>query len=200
MADNVQISTPAGTVPVASDEIGGKHFQRIKVTFGADGEATDVSYDDPLPVTTASRIVTVTLSVDTSAYAAGDVLADTQAVSNAMRIINGHGLLSSVIVIDHDDQKQPLDLVFLSANVPLGTENAAPSITDANALHVLGIVRVLATDYIDLGGVSVATVAGLTLGLKAASGTADLHVAALTQGAPTHTASGLVLRLNIITD
>lgn len=193
--------TPGLGASVATDYVGGVHVQRVKIQHGADGFASDVSRDDPLPVTTSSRIVDVTLSLDTSAaYAAGDVLADTQVVSNAMRIINGHGLLSSVIVIDQDDQKQPLDLVFLSANVSLGTENAAPSITDANALHVLGIVRVLATDYIDLGGVSVATVAGLTLGLQAASGTSDLYVAALTQGAPTHTASGLVLRLNIITD
>ena len=198
--DNVSITSGVGTT-ISADYVGGVHVQRVKVQHGADGYASDVSRDDPLPVTTSSRIVDVTLSLNTSgAYAAGDVLADTQAVSNALRIINGNGLLNSVVVIDEDDQNQPLDLVFLSANVSIGTENSAVSVTDANARNILGIVRVNASDFVDLGGVAVATITGLTLGLQAASGTPDLYVAAITRGTPTHTAAGLRLRLNIITD
>lgn len=192
--------TPGLGASVATDYVGGVHVQRVKIQHGADGFASDVSRDDPLPVTTSSRVVDVTLSLDTSAYTAGDVLADTQAVSNAMRIINGNGLLNSVIVIDEDDQNQPLDLVFLSANVSLGTENAAASITDANARNILGIVRINSYDWIGLGGVGIATITGLTLGLQAASGTPDIYIAAITRGAPTHTASGIRIRLNIITD
>lgn len=200
MTDNLAY-TPGLGASVATDYVGGVHVQRIKVQHGADGFASDVSHDDPLPVTTSSRIVDVTLSLDTSAaYAAGDVLADTQVVSNALRIINGNGLLNSVVVIDEDDQNQPLDLVFLSANVSLGTENLAPSIADSDARNILGIVRVNASDFVDLGGVGVATITGLTLGLQAASGTPNLYVAAITRGTPTHTAAGLRLRLNIITD
>lgn len=160
-----------------------------------------MSRDDPLPVTTASRIVDVTLSLDISAaYASGDVLADTQVVSNALRIINGNGLLNSVVVIDEDNQKQGLDLLFMSSNVSIGTENSAVSITDANARNILGIVRVPMSDFVDLGGVAVAMITGLQIGLQAASGTPDLYVAAITRSAPTHTASGIRLRLNIITD
>lgn len=200
MVDYVSI-TPGVGENISVDYVGGLKVQRVKVQHGADGFASDVSRDDPLPVTTASRIVDVTLSLDTSAaYASGDVLADTQVVSNAMRIINGNGLLNSIVVIDEDDQNQALDLVFMSANVSLGTENSAPSITDANARNILGIVRVNASDFVDLGGVDVATITGLTLGLQAASGTPDLYVAAITRGTPTHTAAGLRLRLNIITD
>lgn len=197
--DNVSITSGVGT-SISADYVGGVHVQRVKVQHGADGFASDVSRDDPLPVTTSSRIVDVTLSLDTSAYAAGDVLADTQVVSNALRIINGNGLLNSVVVLDEDNQNQPLDLVFLSANVSLGTENSAPAITDANARNILGIVRINSYDWIGLGGVGVATITGLTLGLQAASGTPDLYVAAITRGAPTHTASGIRLRFNIITD
>jgi hypothetical protein len=46
MGDNV--TTAAGAI--ASDNIGGAHYQRIKVTFGDDGTATDVSSANPLPV------------------------------------------------------------------------------------------------------------------------------------------------------
>lgn len=56
MTDNVAVApaTGVGTAPVATDDIAGVHYQRIKVTFGADGSATDVSGANPLPVTAAA--------------------------------------------------------------------------------------------------------------------------------------------------
>ncbi len=42
MADDVAITAGSGTT-VATDEIAGRHFQRVKLTIGADGTATDVS-------------------------------------------------------------------------------------------------------------------------------------------------------------
>jgi hypothetical protein len=51
MADNVQI---APGIFAASDDIGGVQYQRVKVTAGADGAATDVSAAAPLPVTAIS--------------------------------------------------------------------------------------------------------------------------------------------------
>jgi len=49
MADNVTL--PAAGTSVAADEIGGVLYQRVKNTFGADGTATDVSANTPMPVT-----------------------------------------------------------------------------------------------------------------------------------------------------
>ncbi len=42
MSDNVSVTPGAGAV-FATDEIGGVHWQRVKLTYGADGSATDVS-------------------------------------------------------------------------------------------------------------------------------------------------------------
>lgn len=50
MADNLAY-TPGSGATVASDEIGGVHYQRIKNAYGADGVATDVSATNPMPVT-----------------------------------------------------------------------------------------------------------------------------------------------------
>lgn len=50
MADDVAITAGTGT-NIATDDIGGRHFQRVKVTFGADGTANDVASGNPLPVT-----------------------------------------------------------------------------------------------------------------------------------------------------
>jgi hypothetical protein len=53
MADNVGY-TPGSGATVAADEIGGVLYQRVKPTFGADGTATDVSSDNPMPVVVPS--------------------------------------------------------------------------------------------------------------------------------------------------
>lgn len=50
MADNVGY-TPGTGATVAADEIGGVLYQRVKLTSGEDGTATDVSEAAPLPVT-----------------------------------------------------------------------------------------------------------------------------------------------------
>jgi hypothetical protein len=49
MADDVAVTAGAGT-SIATDDIGGRHFQRVKPAWGPDGTATDVSNDNPLPV------------------------------------------------------------------------------------------------------------------------------------------------------
>ena len=51
MADNVAVSnSPLSNYTVATDDIGGIHYQRLKVVFGADGSAGDVADGAPLPV------------------------------------------------------------------------------------------------------------------------------------------------------
>lgn len=54
MADNLAI-TPGTGANIATDDIGGNHFQRVKLTLGADGvNDGDVSSSNPVPVTVSS--------------------------------------------------------------------------------------------------------------------------------------------------
>ncbi len=152
-----------------------------------------------------TTIVDVTLSLDTSAYAANDVLADTQVVTNLMRVNDGTGLIDSLMVIDKDDNGQEIDFYFLDANVSMGTENAAASISDANAASILGKMYIESTDYDDLGGVRVGMAKFETgrgpFALKPASGTRNVYLAAiLRSGTPTYTASGVVCRVGVSND
>lgn len=50
MADNVAITAGAGT-SIATDDIAGVQWQRVKIGHGQDGSAVDASSADPLPVT-----------------------------------------------------------------------------------------------------------------------------------------------------
>ena len=148
-----------------------------------------------------TKLFPVTLSLDTNAYASGDVLADTQVLTGLFRKTDGTGLLQSIQVIDQDDQKQAIDFYFLTANNSLGTENSAPSISEANAVELVGPFSIAAADYQDLGGVSVAKLSGLSQAISAASGTADGYIAAVCKsGTPTYTASGIKLRLGVLLD
>jgi len=56
MADNLAY-TPGSGATVATDEIGGAHYQRIKLASGADGTAVDVSDATPLPVAAYGELV-----------------------------------------------------------------------------------------------------------------------------------------------
>lgn len=153
----------------------------------------------PGQVGSPGDVIDVTLTLDTNAYADGDVMADTQVITNAMRISGGHGLLQSVQVLDEDDQGASFDILFLNANNSVGTENMAPSISDANARTILGRVRVESSEYIDLGGAKMATKTGLGLMLEA-SGSRDLYIATIIRGAATFSASGVRLKLGMLWD
>ncbi len=58
MADNTQLNanvTSGDTI--ATDDIGGVKHQRVKIEYGADGSATDVSHNNPLPITPISSLL-----------------------------------------------------------------------------------------------------------------------------------------------
>ncbi len=279
MADNIAV-TPGTGATVAADDIVGVLYQRVKVTWGVDGVATDATATTPLPIdlvswggtataplnsdpvpissadlgTTASSAITnpatsaplisiakgwltglgekadaawttgsgstiailkaiaagtqvfspgdlidVLLTVDTLAYSAGDVLADTQAINNAVRVNGGRALLQSVTIIDEEDQGAAFTLIFLSANNSLGIENAAPSITDLSSRDILGWVDIGTSDYKDLGGTRVASVKGIGLLLEAASASTTLYIAVINgSGTPTYPSPGLRVKLGLI--
>ena len=143
-------------------------------------------------------IIDVTLTLDTSIYADGDVLSDTATLTNAMRVAAGGGTLRSIVLIDEDDQGTALDVVFFKATQSLGTKNSAPNISDSAARDCLGSVNIATTDYIDLGGVRVATKRDLNLALESASGSRDIFIGTITRGGtPTYTANGLRVKIGI---
>jgi hypothetical protein len=53
MADNTTLNPGTGGDNIASDDIGGIKFQRVKPAWGVDGSAVDTSETSPLPVADA---------------------------------------------------------------------------------------------------------------------------------------------------
>ena len=141
--------------------------------------------------------VTITCSLDTSAYADGDVLFDTQEIAGAVRNNGEQCILQSVHVVDIDDQGVDFDLVFFNANTSLGTENSAPDINDTEVLTTLAVYK-FTNDYVDLGANRTRTDWQIGLPLKAGAATTSLWVAGITRGTPTHSASGLQITFGFL--
>jgi hypothetical protein len=199
-ATNAGVATVTDGAPAATDYalVVGIHPDSVN----ANGQNTAAN-SAPVVLSDYGKTVVkdVSLTLDTSAYAAGDVVAATQQVDAAMRVANGTGILQSAIVIDRDDQKKPMTFYVLSQNNGIGAENGAPAPSDTGAAAILGSFDVSGGDFKDLGGVSIATLTNLGIPVTAFSGTDDLYVAAV-NGADTgiYSASGLVLRLGIQQD
>jgi hypothetical protein len=56
MADNVPITAGSGT-NIASDDIGGVQHQRVKLSIGEDGSATDASRTNPVPMEAIGELI-----------------------------------------------------------------------------------------------------------------------------------------------
>lgn len=148
----------------------------------------------PVVVTApAADVISVTLTLDTSAYTAGDLLADTQAITGACRVSGGQVELVSLLAVDEDDQGVAMDVYVTSSNATAGTENSAPSISDASARSIQAIIPIASGDWKDLGGVRVANIKNIGA-ICEGSGSADLNVFVVNgAGTPTFTANGIKL-------
>jgi hypothetical protein len=149
-----------------------------------------------------AAIKTIAMTTDTSPYASGDLVADTQQLDAAFRKTNGTGVLNTLTIIDQDAQGVALYVMFHYSTTSMGTENNAPSISDANLIAGLqGIVAVATTDYVTISGSKVACIRNIGLPLKSVSGTDDLYISIVNgTGTPTFTATGLYLTLGILQD
>ena len=67
MGPIVDNTLQTGSSNIATDDIGGVHYQRVKNTFGGDGVATDVSTTDPFP-TRVYPLARTLVSYYTEAY------------------------------------------------------------------------------------------------------------------------------------
>ena len=167
-----------------------------ETTAHTSGVNIAVDRDGHVKIDQSDIIVDTILSTDTSVYASGDVLADQQTIINALRLSGGRAILQSIVVTDKDDQAGALDLVFLASGMSIGVENAAAAITGTILKRVLGIVEVIASDYVDVGGAQVVTKGYEDLGFVVTGNqwNKDVYVAAISRDTKTYSADGLELR------
>jgi hypothetical protein len=100
MADNTTLNPGTGGDVIASDDIGGVKYQRIKTGFGADGSYADVSEASPLPVAAYGELIeaieAMRFAVQSLNRSIGQMMPDTAA---RMRINVEAGTLPTVTTV-----------------------------------------------------------------------------------------------------
>lgn len=186
-ADAVIAAGAAGSISAKLRAISRDLIANIVLAAGTNRIGT-VGSDD--------KLIEVTPTLDTSAYAVDDVLFAATQVANVPVSSGRIVVLESIVVVDKDDMGVAFDIFFFDRTVTFGTINAAPSINDTDAAFCMGFVSIGSGDYKDLGVNRIACVRGIGLEMK--PNTTDLYICAVTRGTPTHTASGLIIKLGFL--
>ena len=99
-------------------------------------------------------IIRVTPTLDTSAYAGGDVAFTATEIPRAVLEKGGCSKLVNAYIMDQDRDTYDLDLIFTEKNTAIGTLNATADISDANmeAIGVCGFCR-FKSDVAFMGGI-----------------------------------------------
>lgn len=143
-----------------------------------------------------ARLMTAAPTVDTNAYATGDLVGGKLTFTNVLKPITGSGYLVSVLMSDLSATAVDFDIVIFRED-PTGTtftDNAAFDIADADLPKVLAVVTLGSTSRFAFADNSIHYVGSLAIpvwGTNSSSGiTGTLYVAIISRGAPTFAAAG----------
>lgn len=204
MADNVAITAGAGT-SIRTDDNAGQHHQAVKITLGADGTFREFAdgdqrdsagyavWVDPRPKSASQTQNQSGLTTATTAYTSGDVLGSLLTFTSMARASGGRGRITGAVLLDDGDIISGVDLFLFSATVTFGTDNAAPSISDADAANCVGIIQLPAA--IDVGASRIASAHSIAVPYACAA--TSLFVAMVTRSDHTFFAAADDLHLTL---
>lgn len=177
MADNVTVDSGTG-ITVATDDIGGVAYQRVKISQGADGSATDVSSAAPLQVTLANTganttPVVVDLGANNDVTVTGSVTANAGTNLNTSLLAleaggNLAGAATSLAVIDDWDETDRAKVNPIVGNagvtgntgtVDAGTQRVTLATNVALPAGSNAIGKLAANSGVDIGDVDVTSIA-----------------------------------------
>ena len=124
MADNVGY-TPGTGATIAADDLSGVLYQRVKISEGADGSATDVSAANPMPVSVPGAVSATIMSLTTAATGTNYTAFSSQ-TCQALDIVN-----TSSVAIEYRRGATGNAMTILS-----GSSRLVVGITNANQIDV----------------------------------------------------------------
>jgi len=158
-----------------------------------------------LEIQSQTKVIEVTPTMDTSAYASGDYAGTVMTLANAARAPGLGGVLQTLALVDKADQGAAMTLHFFS-QLPTITsaDNAAIDITDANAAYYIGSVAIATADYYDFGGNKNAAIKNIGLAFRpdptAPSTVQNIYAIIVMAGSATYAASSLTFKFGILQD
>lgn len=124
MADNVGY-TPGTGATIAADDLSGVLYQRVKISEGADGSATDVSSANPMPTSVPGAVSATILSLTTAATGTNYTAFSSQ-TCQSLDIVN-----TSSVAIEYRRGATGNAMTILS-----GSSRLVVGITNANQIDV----------------------------------------------------------------
>lgn len=231
MADDITfqsttLATPASGVVAATDDVAGKHYQRVKITDGTADSTNHLVVDsggrivtkvsdgtDTMLVNTDGSInvagsFTTSLSIAdqsqtssglttaTTAYSDNDVLGAGWTFTSMCTASGGFGAIVGAQLIDKGDVTTTVELFFADQTITFGTDNSAVSISDADAANLVPVR--LGIPMNDLGGVRVGNAQDVWLPYKCNATSLFVYARTLVGHNFFAAATDLVLRLHYL--
>lgn len=145
MADNV---VPSVDPNVATDEIAGVHYQRVKLVDGTldgtdaiPGSAARGLQVDPRELLTEVTFASAGLTTGATAYVAGDVLGTEITLANVARSNGGFATIVGGLLLDKANVIGMVDLFLFSAASTPAADNAANAWSDGDAANLLDVIH-----------------------------------------------------------
>lgn len=197
MADDIAITQGTGTT-VATDEISSRHYQLIKLAYGAADSATLVNTGAGLPATiqaaeahmgqVGGQIISAAtaLTVTASAYTSGNCMGGKITIANIARANDITGRLTKLVMQSKSLQTFAFDVVLFNADPSASTftDRGTFDVVAADWNKVIGVVHV--SDWTALGATrSSAQALGLNIPFSPVSGARTLYAAIAVRSTPT---------------
>lgn len=179
---DVNLAASNATVTVAS------HHVTNAGTF-----AVQVSGNTAAPDVLRISVQSSGLTTAATAYTAGDQVGAQFTFANASRASDGYGYIVGCTLISAADIIGAYDVVVTRASITLASDNAAYSISDSDALQVVGIIQL--TGAFDIGANRVAQAQNLRIPYDCSGGT-SLYAGLITRSG--HTFFGAATDLQLI--
>jgi len=206
MADNVIVSNSA-TFTAATDDIGSIHYPYVKLVDGTLDSSTKVVYDanrgfivQPNKLTRIS----LTPTISTSAYTAGDAVGGLLTFANAARFSGGGIRINSVVIVDKDQELAPFDLVLFDRTFTATADNAVFAPSDADLANCIAVIPILSYANFSTNAVAYSTGPEVAAVLNGTSLFGQLVVRGSGNGpqstsAPTYTATtDIIVTVNLV--
>ena len=88
----------------------------------------------------------------------------------------------------------------MRTNASIGDENDPVSVADGDADEILGVISIVAADYVDLLNSQIVVKTSIGIVVDAAAAATSLFVAAISRDTKTYTAAGITLKLGFLRD
>lgn len=134
------------------------------------------------------------LTTATTAYSAGDQVGSQFTLANAARAADGTGRIKAVTLVDAADIIGPYDVLITDASITPASDNAAFSISDSDALHIVALIPL--TGAYDLGANRLCQAVNLDIPYLCSGGT-SLYANLITRAGHTFFGATTNLQLNV---